>query len=176
MPDMCVDIVAVVVLAFAYFFLTSDSVKKVINGKSGNFYEISSHYPESIRGLIHWSKSVFFVTIIGFSLYFLSKYFLSTGLEAFAEEAEESTISSALVYLNYVIKEFSALVFVYAYCKYLSPNKSVKILLYTFFFVRNLFATNLLGLITQYDLYPCAPLLDVLSPIIIIYSVIGILI
>ncbi|MDO8141537.1 MAG: hypothetical protein Q6358_08565 [Candidatus Brocadiales bacterium] len=176
MPDMCGDIVAVVVLFFAYFFITSASVKKSINGKSENSYEISGQYPESIRNLVHWSRGIFSVTIIGFSLYFLSKYFLSTGLEAFAEEAEESTLSSALVYLNYVIKEFSALVFVYAYCKYLSPNKSVKILLYTFFCVRNLFATNLLGLITQYDLYPCAPLLDVLSPIIIIYSIIGIII
>lgn len=176
MPDMCGDIVAVVMLAFAYFFITSASVKKVINGKSDNFYEISSQYPESIRNLIHWSKGVFFVTIIGFSLYFLSKYFLSIDLEVFAEEAEESTVLSALVYLNYGIKLFSALIFVYAYCKYLSPNKSIKILLYTFFFVRNLFATNLLGLITQYDLYPCAPMLDILSPIIIIYSVVGILI
>ena len=176
MPDICGDIIAIVVLVFAYFFITSTPVKKVINGKSDNSYEISAQYPESIRNLVHWSRGVFFVTIIGFSLYFVSKYFLSIDLEVFAEEAEESTVSSALVYLNYVIKEFSALVFVYAYCKYLSPNKSVKILLYTFFFVRNLFATNLLGLITQYDLFPCAPLLDVLSPIIIIYSIIGILI
>ena len=97
-------------------------------------------------------------------------------MEAFTEGTEESTVSSALVYLNYVIKLLSALILVYAYCKYLNPNKTVKILLYTFFCVRNLFATNLLGLITQYDLYPCAPLLDVLSPIIIIYSIVGILI
>lgn len=96
-------------------------------------------------------------------------------MEVFGEEAEESTISSALVYFNYVIKLISALVFAYAYCEYLSPHKSVKILLYTFLFVRNLFATNLLGLITQYDLFPGAPLLDILSPIIIIYSIIGVI-
>lgn len=174
-PDMCGDIATIVVLAFAYFFITSIPLKKVANGTSGDYYERGGQYTEQIKNLIHWSKGVFLATIVGFGLYFLSKYYLSIDAEVFGEGAEESTVSSALLYFNYVIKLISALVFAYAYCKYLSPPKSVKILLYTFFFVRNLLATNLLGLITQFDLFPGAPLLDALSPIIIIYSIIGII-
>lgn len=175
MLDMCGDIATIVVLAFAYFFITSVPVKNITNGKSDGFYGIGSQCTEPIKNLIHRSKGVFLATIIGFGLYFLSKYYLSIDMEVFGEDAEESAVSSALIYFNYVIKLISALVFAYAYCKYLSPHKSVKILLYTFFFVRNLLATNLLGLITQYDLFPGAPLLDILSPIIIIYSIISVI-
>ncbi|MEK7290711.1 MAG: hypothetical protein AAB013_02240, partial [Planctomycetota bacterium] len=56
------------------------------------------------------------------------------------------------------------------YCKYLSTNKYIMFILYLFFIIRNLFATNMLGLISEYDLHVGAPFLDILSPIIIIYS------
>lgn len=176
MPDMCGDVATMVILVVAYLFLTSVPVKLAANGASKVLCKAGSKYTEPIENRINWSKGVFHATILGFVLYFLSKYYLSIDVEVFGGEGEEFTISSVLIYFNYVIKLISALVFTYAYCKYLSPHKSVKILLYTFFFVRNFFATNLLGLITQYDMFPGAPLLDILSPIIIIYSIINIII
>ncbi len=176
MPDMCGDVATMVILAVAYLFLTSVPVKLAANGASKALCKAGSKYTEPIENRINWSKGVFHATILGFVLYFISKYYLSIDVEVFAGEGEEFTFSSALIYFNYVVKLTSALVFAYAYCKYLSPCKSVKILLYTFFFVRNILATNLLGLITHYDLFPGAPLLDILSPIIIVYSIISIII
>ncbi|MDO8140275.1 MAG: hypothetical protein Q6358_02145 [Candidatus Brocadiales bacterium] len=175
-PDMCGDGVMAIVFAFAYFVVKSIPVKKAVCEISDNLQRPDDQDMECLRHLIHWTKKFVFISIIGFSLYFFSKYFLSAGIETFLEENEESRIPFVLNISNYLIRLCSVFIFVYAYCKYLSLNKGIAITLYIFFFIRFLFATNVLGFITKHDLYTAASLLDFLTAIIITYSVISIFI
>lgn len=176
LPDMCGDVAMAIVFVFAYLFITSDSVKKIVRGITNNSTELSNQDIQPIRQLIKWTKTLFSASIIGFGLYFFSKYFLSIGIETFLEGEEESHILFILNVLNCMVRLGSVFVFIYVYCKYLSLNKTVTLVLYSFFFMRFLFATNMLGFITEYDLYIGASLLDFLTPILIIHSIISIFI
>lgn len=170
-PDMCGDVVMTLVFAVAYLFIASNRVKNGVTGFN-NLHELSSHYFVAVKHLknhIHSSKNLFSLTAIGFSLYFLSRYFLSPGLEVIFIE-NTTPLSRVLNMVNDMIKLCNPLIFACAYCKYLSASKSAVSMLYLFFIARNLFATNMLGLITNYDLHVGAPFLDVLTPPIIIYS------
>ena len=171
-PDMCGDVVMTLVFAAAYLFITSARIKNNVTG-ADNLYGLSNQHFVAVKHLkdrIQSSKNFFSLAAIGFNLYFLSRYFLSPGLEVvFIENI--TPVSRVLNILNDVIKICSPLIFVNVYCKYLSANRAIASVLYLFFLVRNLFATNVLGLITNYDLHVGAPFLDVLTPLIIIYSV-----
>jgi len=109
-------------------------------------------------------RSVFWC-IIRFCLYLFSKYILSIGLEVL--HIENDSVDFILNSLNDAIKLYSSLVFVYVYCSYLSTNKVINLILYLFFFTRNIFSTNVMELITEYDTYIVVPFLDILTPIII---------
>ncbi|GAB63880.1 MAG: hypothetical protein DWB56_13215 [Candidatus Jettenia sp.] len=176
LPDMCGDVVMAIVFAFAYIFITSDSVKKVVRGMANNSSELKNLDVQPIRQLIDWAKALFSLSIIGFGLYFFSKYFLSVGIETFLEDEEESRILFILNVLNCMIRLSSVFIFVYVYSKYLFLNKTITLTLYTFFFIRFLCATNMFGFITEYDLYIGASVLDFLTPILIIHSIISIFI
>lgn len=174
-PDMCGDVVMTFVFAAAYLFIASNRVKNGVTGLH-NLQELSSQYFVAVKHLknhIHSSKNLFSLTATGFSLYFLSRYFLSPGLEVIFIE-NITPLSRVLNMVNDMIKVCNPLIFAYVYCKYLSASKSVVSMLYLFFIARNLFATNMLGLITDYDLHVGAPFLDVLTPLIIIYSMVSI--
>ncbi len=171
-PDMCGDVVMTLVFAVAYLFTTSTRVKNGVTSLK-NLHELDKQSFMAVKHLknrILSSKNFFSLTVIGFGLYFLSRYFLSPGLEVIFIE-NTTPLSRILNVLNDVTKICSPLIFVNVYCKYLSANKPVTSILYIFFLLRNLFATNMLGLITSYDLHVGAPFLDVFTPLIIIYSV-----
>lgn len=166
-PDMCGETVMVIVFAIAYLFHTSARLKNAVTDIPVCLYDggVTRHLEDGLQR----SKRFFFTTIAGFGFYFFSRYFFSPVLEVIF--IENTTITSfALNILNDMIKLGSPLVFVYMYCQYLAANKAVALMLYIFFIIRNLFATNVLGLITEYDLHVGAPFLDVLSPMIIFYS------
>ncbi len=174
-PDMCGDVVMTLVFAAAYLFIASNRVKNGVTGLN-NLRELSSQYFVAVKHLknhIRSTKNLFSLTAIGFSLYFLSRYFLSPGLEVIFIE-NTTPLSRASNMVNDIIKIGSPLIFVHGYCKYLSTNKSVTSMIYLFFLIRNLFATNMVGLITDYDLHVGAPFLDVLTPLIVIYSIVSI--
>ena len=101
-------------------------------------------------------------------MYLFSKYILSVGLEVL--NIENGNINFILNSLNDLIKLCSSLVFVYIYCSYLSTNSVINFIIYGFFFIRNFFSTNAIGLFTEYDVHVVVPFLDVLTPIIIIYT------
>jgi hypothetical protein len=168
MPDMSGDVLTAVVFIAAYLFNTSAQIKTIITDKEVNLDNlgVTKHLKESIE----WSKRFFSITIITFGLYFFSQYFLSVGLGAISLEIHTG-ISTALSTLNALIMVCSPLIFVYVYCQYLRTSKPITLTLYLFFLIRNLFATNVLGLSTEYDVHIGAPFLDILSPIIIFYSV-----
>lgn len=189
LPDMLGDIVMVVVFAIAYLFIISDSVKRVMCGISDGSSKLDSHDKQAIKQLIKWVEGLFYLSIIGFVLYFLSKYFLSEVIEVFLEEGEEVSISMhhissaahthhvtpfILNILNNLVKLSSVFIFVTVYRRYLSLSKFASITLYSFFFMRFLFATNVFGVINGYDLYIGAPILDFLTPVIIIFSIISV--
>lgn len=174
-PDMCGDAVMTIVFAAAYLFITSIRIKNVaiglysLPGLSGRHLAAVKRLKRRIRS----SKNLLSLLATGFSLYFLSKYFLSPGLEVIFIE-NSSPLCCALNMLNDMIKLCNPLIFAYVYCKLLAASKSAVLLLSLFFIARNLFATNVLGLITNYDIHVGAPFLDVLSPLIIIYSLVSI--
>ncbi len=195
-PDMCGDVVMVIIFTAAYLFITSPSVKRIVNDVPSRFSE-DLEYPEIIRQLkdymravgalsilyrvhlgslrqiknyIRWTKSIFFVCIIGFGLYLFSKYILSIGLEIFP--VENIFISFILNLLNDALKLCSCFVSIYIYCSYLSTNKIINLIFYVFFFVRNLFAMSIMRFIGDYDLHIVTPFLDTLTPIMLIYSII----
>lgn len=180
LPDMCSDVIMALVFSFAYLFITSDSVKNVVNRATGSSSEINDQDVRAVRQLIDWAKKLFFISIIGFSLYFFSKYFLSIGIETFLEEEHEEFhyihIPFILNTLNCIMRLCSILIFATVYSRYLSLNRAVTATLYGFFFVQFLFASNVLGFITRYDLYIGASILDFLTPLIIVYSLIDIFI
>ncbi len=197
-PDMYGDIVTVIVFALAYLFFLSADTKRTANGISFNLQEeLGDGYRQVIRQLknymkkagvasilplvhletvrqiknyIRWTKDIFFLGIlVGFGLYLFSKYVLSIGLEIFS--IQNYYISFFLNTFNDVIKLCSCLVFAYLYCSYLSAKKIVRLALYVFLFIRNFFATNFIGFITGCDLHIVVPFLDLLTPIIIFYSI-----
>ncbi|TVL99902.1 MAG: hypothetical protein CV087_16270 [Candidatus Brocadia sp. WS118] len=175
LPDMCGDVAIMMVFASAYFFITAGSVKKLVNGISDNFSGKNDQDMQSMKESISWEKNLFFISIIGFGLYFFSKYFLSIEMETFFEENEGSGISVILHIANYLVRLCSVFAFVTVYCRYLSLKRTSALLLYVFFFTRFLFASNMLEFINTYDLYTCASILDFLTPILIIYSVISLI-
>src|SRR3989339_340317 len=135
-------------------------------------FEMTNQELLSIRQLkeyIHKSRGIFSATVIGVGMYLFTRYVLSVGLEVSFIENTTGTFF-VLNMLNDILRLCSPLIIVYAYCKYLSTNKYIMFMLYLFFIIRSLFATNILGLITEYDLHVGAPFLDILSPIIFIYS------
>ncbi|GIL19858.1 MAG: hypothetical protein EDM77_10780 [Candidatus Jettenia sp. AMX1] len=166
-PDMCGETVMVIVFTIAYLFHTSARLKNTVTDIPMYLYDrgVTRHLEDGLQR----SKRFFFTTITGFGLYFFSRYFFSPILEVIF--IENTTITSfALNILNDIIKLCSPLIFVYVYCQYLAAHKAVALMLYIFFIIRNLFATNVLGFITEYDLHVGAPFLDVLSPMIVFYS------
>lgn len=197
-PDMCGDVVMVIIFTAAYLFITSPAVKRIVDDVPSRFPEdLGSKYPEVIKQLkdymrtvgavsilsrvhlgslrqiknyIRWTKGIFFVCIVGFGLYLFSKYILSIGLEIFP--VENTYISCILNLLNDAVKLCSCYVSVYIYCSYLSTNKIINLIFYVFFFVRNLFTMSIMRLIGDYDLHIVTPFLDTLTPIMLIYSII----
>ncbi|MEP9411790.1 MAG: hypothetical protein HRF42_10385 [Candidatus Brocadia sp.] len=173
-PDMCGDTVMTIVFAAAYLFITSNRIKNVAIGLYG-LSDLSDSHLAAVKRLkrrIRSSKNLLSLLAVGFSLYFLSKYFLSPGLEVIFIE-NSTPLCRTLNTLNDMIKLCNPLIFAYVYCKHLMASKSAALLLSLFFVARNLFATNVLGLITNYDIHVGAPFLDVLSPLIIVYSLVS---
>lgn len=197
-PDMYGDMITAIVFAIAYLFFIFADTKKNATGAAFNLQEdlgggylqvigqlkiymrktgVASILPlvhlESVRQIknyIQWTKGILFLGIlVGFGLYLFSKYVLSVGLEVLF--IENNSLSFILNSFNDVIKLGSCLVFAYVYCSYLSASKVITTALYIFLFTRNFFATNFIGLITEYDLHIVVPFLDILTPIIIFYSV-----
>lgn len=171
-PDIWCDVVMIIVCTIAYAFLTSKQTKSILTRVSLDIHEMSNQNLTTIRRLkdcIYQSLGIFYATVTGVSMYLFSRYILSIGLEVFFIENTTGTFF-VLNRLNDILRLCSPLIIVYAYCKYLSTNKYIMFILYLFFIIRNLFATNMLGLITEYDLHVGAPFLDILSPIIIVYT------
>ncbi|MCF6159651.1 MAG: hypothetical protein E3K32_14040 [wastewater metagenome] len=171
-PDMCGDVVMIVAFAIAYIFYTSPRIMNIFTNMPANIQ--NSGITHHLRSYIHQSKKFFSVTMIGFGLYFFLRYFFSPGLEVVFIE-NTTPVSIVLNMLSDMIRLCSPLIFVYAYCCYLNASRHMQLALFLFFVVRNLFATNLLGCITEYDIHVGAPFLEILSPLIIIYSVHGVL-
>ncbi len=174
LPDMCGDIITIILLGLAYMFITSSSSKNAIRG----MMYVSCDPNESqdsirqIRDYILQIRNIFYVAGIGFGIYFFSKYFFTTTLEVFfPEESESKGLPFIFNILNNAMRLCASLAFVYVYCKYLGIHRHIKILLYVFFFVRNLLLTNILGLVHEHDVELVAPVLDVLLPCILVYSV-----
>ncbi|MGQ3684414.1 MAG: hypothetical protein ACUBOA_05285 [Candidatus Loosdrechtia sp.] len=169
-PDMCGDVLTALVFTAAYFFHTSAQIKKTIINPEQEVKLYNSEASQLLRDSLEWSRRFLFTTIIAFGLYFFSQYFLSVGLAIVSFEISEERADTWST-LNALIIICSSSIFVYAYCLYLGTNRAVAIILYLFFFIRNFFATNMLGLSSKYDIHIYAPFLDVLSPFIILYSV-----
>ncbi len=197
-PDICGDVVMIIIFTAAYLFITSLSVKRIMNDVPSHFpKDFENKYLEVIKQLkdymrtagavsilhrvhleslkeiknyIRWTKGIFSICIVSLSLYLFSKYVLSIGLEIFP--FENTCISFILNFLNDVLRLCSCFVFVYIYCSYLSTSKIINGIFYVFFFVRNLFAMNIMRFIGNYDLHVVAPFLDILTPLILVYSVI----
>lgn len=176
LPDMCGDIAIMMVFASAYFFITAGSVKKRRSGSADNFPLTNAQDLQPVGESMSWVKSLFFISIIGFGLYFFSKYFFSIELETFFEEDEESGIAFILHITNYLVRLCSVFAFVTVYCRYLSLKRTTTLIVYVFFFTRFLFATNMLEFVHTYDLYIGASILDFLTPILIVYSMISLFI
>ena len=72
--------------------------------------------------------------------------------------------------VNDAIKLLAA--FVYAYCKYIGASRFIKPVLYSFFLLKNLLLTNLLGFNHGFDLEMLGPVMDALMPGLLIYMTI----
>lgn len=175
LPDMCGDIITIILFGLAYMFMASSSSKKAIRGIMYASCDANNESHNSIletRDYILQMRNIFYVAVIGFGMYFFSKYVFTTGLEVFfSEEAESEGLPFIFNILNGAIRLCASLAFVYAYCKYLNVHRHIKIMLYVFFFLRNLLLTNILGLVHEYDVELVAPVLDALLPCILVYSV-----
>lgn len=195
-PDMYGDAILVVIFAIAYLLITSIPLKKTVTNIAYNSNDLrcsgyldvmkllnsysftagsASIHPDvhqilivRLKNHIRWIKAVFYVSITGIGLYLFSKYILSICLEVLF--FENNAVPFILNSLNDITKLCSSIIFTYAYCSYFSTNKIINFLLYAFFFIRNFFTINSIGLITDYDLHVIVPFLDFLTPIIIVYS------
>jgi hypothetical protein len=177
LPDMCGDIITIVLFGLAYMFMTSSRSKSVIRDVMYVYCDTENKSRDSIRQIrdyILQMRNIYYVAVIGFGMYFFSKYVFTTTLEVFfPEEAESKGLPFIFNILNSVIRICASFAFVYAYCKYLGVHRQIKIMLYVFFFARNLFLTNILGFVHEHDVEIFAPILDVLLPCILVYSVLN---
>ena len=179
-PDSNVDILLVFVFAVAYFYMKSFSLNNIIPDTQDNLRELKKHSQVSVSHIndyVRWPWRIFYISVIGTGLYLFSKYILSTGMLStvlevvFSESQNNYGLTCALSVLNDLIIVCSPIFIVYAYNKYLSTKRSVAFALYLYFIIRSLFATNVLGLVTSYDLQVGAPFLDAMSPVIVGYSI-----
>lgn len=195
LPDIYGDAIMVIVFSAAYFLTPTGLVKRTVmrlpntlknnlneihleivkqlanHLKKGNASYISHIHEESIRMIKRYicrTKGIFKIVSAAFGSYLFSKYILSVGLEVLIIENEN--ICFILNSLNDVMKLCSSLFFAYIYCSYLSTNRGINFTIYGFFFIRNFFSTNAIGLFTDYDLHVVVPFLDALTPLIIIYA------
>ncbi|WP_347274059.1 hypothetical protein [Candidatus Kuenenia sp.] len=171
-PDMTGDAATIITLTIAYLFFASHNVRNALNVTVNNNDNMDTQYIKAVKHLeacYRWVKNFFLVTVAGFGLYFFSKYVLSTGIDVVFVEG--NAISNILGIVSSLIQICSPFIFVYAYCKYVFANTTIALLLYTFFFIRNLFATGLLGFVTYYDLHVVASFLDWLTILILLYSI-----
>ena len=179
-PDSNVDILLIIVLAAAYFYIKSFYQNNTTPDTHDNMGDMKKQIQVSTRHINEyalWSWKFFIVSVIGSGLYLFSKYVLSTGIlliifeVVFNESMDNYGLTYASGILNDLIIVCSPIIIVYAYNKYLSTSRSVALALYLCFIIRNLFTTNMLGLVTSYDLHAGTPFLDTLSPLIVIYSI-----
>lgn len=196
-PEMYVDVIMVITFAIAYMFIAPGSSGKNSNDVHNHLHEESGErYREIIRQIknyvkttgyttiarmvhhesnrkikyyVRWTKKAFFLCIVGCVLYLFSKYVLSIGLEVFNIENDHADF--ILNTFNDSIKTYSSLVFVYVYCRYLSTNRIINTIIYIFFFIRNIFGTNIMELMTNYDTYIVVPFLDIVTTVIFIYAI-----
>ena len=179
-PDSNMDILLVFVFAVAYFYMKSFSLNNIIPDTQDNLRGLKKHSQvcvSHINDYVRWPWRIFYISVIGTGLYLFSKYILSTGMLStvlevvFSESQNNYGLTCALSVLNDLIIVCSPIFIVYAYNKYLSTKRSVAFALYLYFIIRSLFATNVLGLVTSYDLQVGAPFLDAMSPVIVGYSI-----
>ena len=178
-PDSNVDLLLVVVLAAAFFYMKSFCLNNIIPDMQDDLRGMKKQGQVSVRHIneyVSWSCKIVYMSAVGSGLYLFSKYVLLTGIssivfEAFFSENMHSGLIFAMSVFNDLIVVCSPIIIVYAYNKYMSTERSVAFALYLYFIIRNLFATNVLGLVTSYDLHAGAPFLDIMSPLIVGYSI-----
>lgn len=178
-PDSNVDLLLVFVLAAAFFYMKSFYLNNMATGIEDDLGGMEKQDQVSVRLInvyVSWSCKIVYMSVVGSGLYLFSKYVLSTGILSMVLEAVfgvnmNSGLEYAMSVLNDLIIVCSPIFIVYAYNKYMSTDRSVAFALYLFFIIRNLFATNVLGLVTSCDLHAGAPFLDIMSPLIIGYSI-----
>jgi len=196
LPDIYGDAVMVIVFAMAYLFIPVAAMKVKERNRPGNqkddlgenhlevIHQLADYFKKKgvapllshihqgsirqIKRYTRWTKDIFLIVSVGFGLYLFSKYILSVGLEVVTIENER--VNFILNSVNDAIKLCSSLLFAYIYCSYLSTNRVINLAIYGFFFIRNFFSTNAIGLFTEYDVHIVVPFLDVLTPVIIIYT------
>ena len=165
LPDIYGDAVILILFACAYFYLLFGNAMVADAIRLSSNKMCTQYLMSRIRRL----KIVFSLSALGLILYFTSRYVLSPLLEvAFPHDITGTSI--ALNITNDVLRLCSPLILVHAYCRYLSAGVPVVFVMYVFFVIRNLLATNVLGFVTGCDLHVGAPFLDILSPTIILYS------
>lgn len=175
LPDICGDVLIIILFLAAYLLMNSATVRDKIGDIAFGFCDAKGSKKDSlmrIRDYVLWGKNIFYIAAAGFLLYFFSKYLLKPWLEVFfTEEAEAGTFFVALNITNSAVRLFADLILVYAYCKYIGASKHFKPIFYSFFFLRDLLFTNLLGFIHKIDLEMVAPALDVMFPLLLIYAI-----
>ncbi|MDR4507702.1 MAG: hypothetical protein MRJ65_05605 [Candidatus Brocadiaceae bacterium] len=172
-PDIIGDIVAIIILCEVYYFITSENIKNIFSRKPADSPVRNLKHKEvinQIKNYVTGFKKLFFVITTVFSLGIFSKYFLSLGLETMI--IENPSVSFVLSKLNDMIIVFCPLIAVGIYCRFLYASRAIAISLYLFYFIRSLLGTGFFGLVGVYDLHVSVPFLDILSPLIIIYSLV----
>ena len=165
LPDIYGDTVVLILFACAYFYVLFGNAMMADAIRLSSNKMCTQYLMSRTRRL----KIIFSLSALGLILYFTTRYLLSPLLEvAFPQDITRTSI--ALNITNDVLRLCSPLVLVHAYCKYLSTGVPVVFIMYVFFVIRNLLATNVLGFVTGCDLHVCAPFMDILSPTIILYS------
>ncbi len=178
-PDSNVDILLVIMLVAAFFYMKSFYLNNMATDIEDDLRGMEKHNQGSVRRIneyVSWSCKIVYMSVVGSGLYLFSKYVLSTGILPMVLEAvfgvnTNGGLTFVFSVLNDLIIVCSPIFIVYAYNKYMSTERSVAFALYLFFIIRNLFATNVLGLVTSCDLHAGAPFLDIMSPLIIGYSI-----
>ena len=177
LPDMCGDVITIILFVAAYFFMNSTHVKEKIGDIAFGYCDAEDSAKNSImkrKDYVLWGKNIFYLAAVGFLFYFFSKYVLTPYMEVFfLEEAESGNLFVGLKITNSVIRLFADLVLVYTYCKYIGAGKHFKPIFYSFFLLRDLLFTNIFGFFHTIDLEMAAPVLDGIFPILLIYATIS---